>query len=217
VGGRVLLLGMQGSGKGTVARHLVTALGAVHIGAGDLLRRHVKQGGPWAEEIDTRINREGRGVDERISYGLLERSLAATSSDQLLIIDGYPRLAGQIPLLLSILGRDPTLALLLELPRPIAVSRLLWRETCETCEAPFGPESPSLRDGACDRCGGVLERRDDDTPAKIGRRHDVWQTESSAILTFFDGLGLLETIDASRPVDQVTADAVRCVERALPK
>jgi adenylate kinase len=207
---------MQGSGKGTVARHLARELGATHFGAGDLLRRHVAEGGPWAEEIDTRINREGRGVDERISYGLLEQALARMSVEQLLVLDGYPRLAAQIPLLQSILGRDPDLVLHLDVPRPLAVSRLLGRVICERCECPFGPEAPSRRQGICDRCGGALKRREDDSGLKIGRRHDAWGAESNTILTHFGELGLLGAIDASRSVDQVASDALERVV-ALPK
>lgn len=206
---------MQGSGKGTVARALVRELGAVHIGAGDLLRRHVAEEGIWAAEIDARIA-QGRGVDERISYGLLEEALGGTDHEPLLVLDGYPRLASQIPLLLRILGEPPDLVLLLDVPRPIAISRLLARETCERCDLPFGPEAPSRRAKVCDDCGGVLARREDDYALKIGRRHDAWGAESGEILSFFGRSGPLETIDASRSVDEVVADAFERVGQ-LPK
>lgn len=212
VRGRVLLLGMQGSGKGTVARGLNCELGAVHVGAGDLLRRHVAEGGEWAAEISERID-NGRGVDERISYGLLEKELGLVGQAPLLVFDGYPRLSRQIPLLLRILGEPPDLALLLDVPRPIAVTRLMARETCQDCDYPFGPEAPPREAGVCDKCGGALKRREDDLPLKIGRRHDAWGAESAEICSFFDDAGSLRRIDASRSAERVASDAVAVVEQ----
>jgi adenylate kinase len=203
---------MQGSGKGTVACELNRELGAVHVGAGDLLRSHVAEGGEWAAEISERID-NGHGVDERISYGLLKRELSRVSQEPLLVFDGYPRLSRQIPLLLRILGAAPDLALLLEVPRPIAVSRLMGRETCQGCDHPFGPEAPPRRAGFCDRCSGLLERRDDDLPLKIGRRHDAWSAESAEICSFFDDAGSLRRVDASRSKDRVASDALAIVEQ----
>jgi adenylate kinase len=203
---------MQGSGKGTVGRGLDRELGAVHVGAGDLLRRHVNEKGGWAAEIKARID-NGHGVDERISYGLLEEALADVDPDSLVVFDGYPRLSSQIPLLLRILGEPPDVALWLDVPRPIAVTRLLGRETCVQCDRPFGPEAPPRRAGACDACGGALQRREDDDPVKIGRRHDAWGAESEDILGFFDDDDRLVRVDASGSLDLVLADACEVVER----
>lgn len=205
-------MGVQGSGKGTVARGLRREFGAIHIGAGDLLRRRAAEGGEWAAEIDARLS-EGQGVDERISYGLLEQGLADVDGDSLLVLDGYPRLAPQVPLLLQVLGEPPDLVVALEVPRPIAVTRLLGRETCGNCGQTFGSEVPPCRVGACDECDGKLERRQDDSQAMIARRRDAWTTESRRILSLLTVQSPVRRVDAARAVDTVLADVCGLVEQ----
>ncbi len=210
--GRVLLLGVQGSGKGTVARGLRRELGAIHMGAGDLLRRRAAEGGEWAAEIEARLS-EGRGVDEHISYGLLEQGLTCVDGDSLLVLDGYPRLAPQVPLLLEVLGEAPNLVVALEVPRPIAVTRLMGRETCADCGQSFGSEVPPRRAGICDECDGKLERRQDDSQAMISRRRDAWTTESRRILSLLTQQSPVRRVDASGAVHEVLADVRGLVEQ----
>jgi adenylate kinase len=212
VRGRVLLLGVQGSGKGTVARGLRRELGAIHLGAGDLLRRRAAEGGEWGAEIDARLS-EGRGVDERISYGLLEQELSRLDGDSLLALDGYPRLAAQVPLLLKVLGEAPDLVVALEVSRPIAVTRLLGRETCADCGQSFGSEAPPRRAGTCDECGGKLERRQDDSQEMIARRRDAWTAESRQILSSLTQQCPVRRVDASGAVDEVLSEVRGLVEQ----
>jgi adenylate kinase len=206
----LLLLGIQGAGKGTVGRLLARDQGMAHLSAGSLLRRHVHDGGPFGEEIKAQIDR-GCGVSTEISYGLLKKALADASADRPLVLDGYPREQSEIEHLLELLGVNPTLVLHLQAPRPIAVARLLSRSACDDCDATFGPGVPPRFSGVCDDCGGKLASRKDDTPPAIRCRLDGWTRRGPRILERLREITGCTQIDSSRPIDQVMAD----VEEAL--
>jgi adenylate kinase len=192
----ILLLGIGGAGKGTLGAPLADELGGVHLSAGRLLRERVASGGRWSAEIQDRIDR-GLGVPAEISYGLLEERLGSLPEDAGLVLDGFPREIGPLPLLDRLLGGEAALALLLDLPRPIAVARLLERETCEGCGAAHGPGVPAASPGRCDRCGGALARRADDSPASLTRRVEGWSSRAPAIVDHYRGAGILVELDAS--------------------
>ncbi len=206
----ILLLGSQGAGKGTLGAILAGELGAVHLGAGDLLREQVRSGGRWATEIQDQIDR-GLGVATEISYGLLEERLGSLAEDVGVVLDGYPRDLDELPRLERLLGGEADLALLLNVPRPIAIGRLLGRETCEECSASHGPGVPARSAGRCDRCGGALVRRADDSPPAIARRLDGWSSRGPAIADHFREAGTLIELDATLEADLLARQALGLV------
>lgn len=206
----ILLLGRQGAGKGTVGAFLARELDAVHLSAGELLRARVAAGGQGALEIRAQIDR-GLAVPVETSYGLLGERLRALPRDELLILDGYPRDASELPVLGELLGGEAHLVLLLNVPTPIAVSRLLARETCECCGAGYGPGVPSGSPGVCDGCGGALAHRADDSPQALGHRLEGWASRSPAILAHFRQTESLVEIDASGPSSDVNRRALDVV------
>jgi adenylate kinase len=192
----ILLLGSQGAGKGTLGAFLAGELDAVHLSAGELLRERIAVGGRWAGEIQGQIDR-GLAVPTEISYGLLEERLRSVPEDIALVLDGFPREAAELPRLNSLLGGEADLALLLNLPRPIAVARLREREACKQCGASYGPGVPARSPARCDRCGGTLVRRADDSPRALARRLDGWSTRAPAIIAHFRAAATLIELDAS--------------------
>jgi adenylate kinase len=211
--GVVLLLGMQGAGKGTVGRWLAGRYASVtHLSAGALLRQHVREGGVHSAEIVAQID-GGDPVPPSISYGFLAERVQTVDKDHLLVLDGYPRERSQLDLLLEAIGTDPALIIHLLIPRPIAIERLRNRETCENCDATFGREVPPRSAGECDQCGGVLSRRKDDTEAAIGRRLDGWTRHGPPLLASLDAIAPRVEVDATRDIETVVSD----VTAALPE
>lgn len=100
--------------------------------------------------------------------------------------------------------------IVLEVPTPIAVERLVNRELCEACSWPYGPGWPSS-DGACTQCGGTLATRRDDTPAGIARRLETWRVHGRPIMRYYERLGVLRTVRADLPA----LDVVQAVSEAL--
>ncbi len=209
--GTVFLLGSQGAGKGTLGRILARELGTSHLSAGSLLRAHVRSGGRWADEIRRRIDR-GEAVSEEISYGLLAEAVDSHGRDSGALLDGYPRHVDQLALLRRTLGCDPRRVLLLNVPRPVAVERLLSRTTCDDCDATYGPAVPSRRAGICDECGGRLNRREDDSMASIARRLDGWGAHRDSLVAHFERQDTLRAIDASRPIAEVREQAFVAID-----
>jgi adenylate kinase len=200
----VLLLGIQGAGKGTVGQALHGDRDIAHISAGDLIREYARDCTHEAEGARDRIAR-GKGVSTNMSYGLLRQRIERLTEGTL-VLDGYPRRSEEIPLLAEILRGEPDLALLLDVPPPIAVDRLLGREVCPECGAVYGPAVPPRNRASCDRCGGRLSRRADDTPPGIVERHRTWVAERRAITRHYASLGILQTVNAARSPDLVLAE-----------
>jgi adenylate kinase len=200
--GPILILGIQGAGKSTLGRLVAESTGATHLSAGTLLRRRESAGGPWAREIASRLSR-GEGVGTEISYGLLAESIGEPPRRSPLVLDGYPRIASQISLLRDTLGCDPELAFLLNVPRPIAIHRILGREVCGSCDAAYGPGLPPRITGVCDSCKGALSPRKDDLPSAVSTRLDGWSNYSRGIIDHYKAEGTLREIDGSRPADEV--------------
>src|SRR4051794_28513149 len=111
----VLLLGEQGSGKGTLGRELSNTLGALFLSGGDLLRAEARKDTARGREVAERLA-AFEGVDIEISYGVLEDALRANSGPTPLLLDGYPRVADQIERLVGLLGGPPDCALVLHVP-----------------------------------------------------------------------------------------------------
>jgi adenylate kinase len=209
----VLLLGIQGAGKGTVGRWLASGnAGVTHLSAGALLRQHVREGGTHSVEIVAQID-GGDPVPPSISFGFLAERMRTLGKNQLLVLDGYPRERSQLDLLLETIGTNPALFIHLLIPRPIAIERLRTRKTCGDCDATFGPDVPPRSAGKCDYCHGVLARRKDDTEAAIGRRLDGWAHHGPQLLTSLDAIAPRVEIDATRDIGTVVSD----VMTALPE
>ncbi len=209
----VLLLGMQGAGKGTVGRWLASRCPSVtHLSAGALLRQHVHEGGTHSVEIVGQID-GGDPVPPSISFGFLAERVRTIDKDHLLVLDGYPRERSQLNLLIETIDTDPALVIHLHIPRPIAIERLRTRETCEDCDATFGREVPPRSAGTCDHCGGVLTRRKDDTEASIGRRLDGWAHHGPQLLAGLDAITPRVEVDATRDIETV----VSTVAATLPE
>lgn len=173
----VVLCGRRGAGKTTQGRLLEEYIGAVHVGAGTLIRGRIRSGD---QDVEHYLRESGR-VPADISYGLLEKGIARSKPGSTLVLEGFPLEASEIPLLTCIVGR-PSLVVLLELPADVAYKRVERRLTCVACDAPYGPGSPAPRTVRCGSCGGLLERREDDleTNRERATREEFFQPVGNA-------------------------------------
>ncbi len=199
----IVLLGAPGAGKGTQAQKLVEDYGFAHISTGDLLRAAVKAGTKLGVKAKSYMD-EGKLVPDKLVVDLVTERLADDDTQKGFILDGFPRNTAQAVTLdsaLSEMGRNLDAALLVDVKAEVIVKRLSSRRTCRDCgyTAPAGVDK-------CPACGGEMYQRDDDKPETIQKRLDVYETQTSPLVEYYRGKGLLKVVDGDRPVDDVYKD-----------
>ena len=199
----IVLLGAPGAGKGTQAQKLVEDYGFAHISTGDLLRAAVKAGTKLGVKAKSYMD-EGKLVPDKLVVDLVTERPADDDTLKGFILDGFPRNTAQAVTLdsaLSEMGRNLDAALLVDVKAEVIVKRLSSRRTCRDCgyTAPAGVDK-------CPACGGEMYQRDDDKPETIQKRLDVYETQTSPLVEYYRGKGLLKVVDGDRPVDDVYND-----------
>jgi adenylate kinase family enzyme len=213
---RILLLGEQGSGKGTLGRDLKKALGGEFLSAGDLLRAEARRDTPRGRQVAERLAAfEGASVED--AYAVLDEALQQIDPSRPLVLDGYPRMVDQIPRLHRVLGGEPDCALLLQVPTVVTVGRILNRLTCEACGRTYGPWIPARRADQCDRCSGRLSHREDDGMEGLQARQRFWRHHGPAIVQIYRAAGIVQEVDASPLPDIVLDQAVRRLPTGKPQ
>ncbi|HQU25769.1 MAG TPA: adenylate kinase [Acidimicrobiales bacterium] len=207
----VVLLGKQGAGKGTQSELLCARHGLVHLSTGDILRAAVRAGSDLGHEV-SRVLEAGELVSDDLVNRLVEERLAAPDAAAGAVFDGYPRTRGQAEALDAILAPEAIgVCVLVELPDGLVVERLSARRVCEGCGTTYTATDPSAVSGVCERCGGRVVQRADDTPEAIGARLAAYDRDTRPLIDFYDARGLLVAVDGDRSVEEVSAS----IEAAL--
>lgn len=202
----LILFGPPGSGKGTQAERLREHRGLRHISTGDLLREAVANGTDLGKRVKG-ILASGQLVSDDIILALM-RDVVASVREQGWLLDGFPRTVGQAEGLdaqLEELGQTIGAIVVLNVRREAVIERLSGRRTCTQCKTVFHVHiNPPRVDGICDRCGGTLVQREDDRPATIEKRLDVYQAQTQPILAHYRGKVAIHEVNGELPVDEVT-------------
>ena len=178
-----IIFGAPGSGKGTYSSRLQSKLGIDVIAMGDIFRENLKAGTPLGKKVKNYVQK-GLLVPDDIVIDVLKHHLAKVPKESGFILDGYPRTIDQAKTLEHIAKID--VILLQMVPDWIIVERLSSRRICKSCGAVYNIRflKPKV-DGFCDKCGGPLYQRSDDTPEVIGRRLQVYQEQTSPLLKHY--------------------------------
>ena len=219
----VILIGPQGSGKGTQAARIAPLFRLVHVATGDLFRQLMMRDDELAREVRSYYDRGALVPDELTLRVLLARldELEREQGDQLrgALLDGYPRNLAQAKALDRVLTeRGDIIAAVVHLavPREVLIERLSGRLICQTCGATYHARfSPPRVAGICDRCGGALMQRSDDTPETIARRLETYEQQTAPLLDYYRARNLVIDIDGNRPIDAVTQDLLVALESRL--
>ena len=199
----IVLLGAPGAGKGTQAQKLVAEYGLAHISTGDLLRAAVKAQSELGVKAKEYMD-AGQLVPDQLVIDLVKERLSADDAKAGFILDGFPRNSAQAVTLdseLQNMGLKLDAALLVAVEPEVIVERLSSRRTCKECgyTAPAGTE-------ICPNCSGEMYQRDDDKPETIRKRLDVYENQTSPLIEYYKGHGILKEVNGDRPVDEVFAD-----------
>jgi adenylate kinase len=217
----VILMGAQGAGKGTQAERIAPKYRLAHLSTGELFRAAVANGTELGVLAKGYLDR-GELVPDDVTIGIVDNKLQeiATGRPELqgALFDGFPRTATQAEGLDQALARrDERIGAVVEIfvPRAKLVSRLSGRRVCKNCGATYHVEfNPPARDGICDRCGGALIQRPDDTPEAIERRLETYFAQTEPLLAYYEARGLLTRVDGDRPIDEVTDGIASAIDAA---
>jgi adenylate kinase len=203
---RLLLIGAPGAGKGTQATRIADHFGVVHISSGDLLREHVAKQTAIGRAAKEYMDRGDLVPDELICEVIADR-FDSGEADNGFLLDGFPRTVGQAEMLDTLLeSRDRRLtgALLIEAPDEEVIRRLSGRRICTKNGHLYHVDfDPPKHEGVCDQDGSRLIQRDDDKPETVKHRLDVYHEQTSPLIDWYEGRGLLRRFDGTRSPEEV--------------
>jgi adenylate kinase len=194
----IIILGPQGSGKGTQAKLIAEKKKWPHISTGDIFRDNIKRGTKLGKMAKSIMDKGGLVPDD-VTVAIIKDRLAKDDCRRGYVLDGFPRNLKQAKALENIAKID--MALLIDLPDSVAVNRISGRRTCGSCGAIYAVSGTSKKD--CDKCGGKLLIRDDDRPAAIKKRLATYHELTEPVIAFYGKQGKLTRIDGKPPVPEV--------------
>jgi adenylate kinase len=212
----IVLLGCPGSGKGTQANVLCSKFGWAHLSTGNLFRAEAAAKSALGLKAADYMRR-GLLVPDPIVVEVVAAKLASLPGGWLL--DGFPRTldqARELDAYLDRARRRVDVVLNLAMPIESVVMRMTGRRSCVSCKEVFNVVSrPPRTEGRCDACSGELVQREDDAEATVRKRLQVYEALTQPLESYYRAEGLLEGIDASKPVEEVARDIENVIGRRL--
>jgi adenylate kinase len=224
----VILMGPQGSGKGTQSERVRARLNLGSIATGELFRAAIKGGTALGRKIQAVYDR-GELVPDDLTVALVEERLDQLGQERFrgaridgALYDGFPRTIAQADALsraLAARGEELTAVIAIDVPRETLIERLAGRRVCSGCGRVYNILSdPPAVDGVCNVCGGGVIQRADDTPEAVAKRLDLYEQETAPLVDRYEAQGLVERVDGNRPIADVTESIVAAIQSrmALP-
>ena len=198
---KYVIMGVQGSGKGTQAELLCKDLGLVHISVGDIFRWHVQRHTKLGAQV-RRTMHAGELVGDDMVESVVRDRLDQHDWNFGFVIDGFPRNGRQAEFFMESYDIDGVIHL--ELPDDEVRRRVLSRRLCPHCGMDYNliADRPEV-DGRCDICGTELITRADDTPEALAARLSDYHEKTRPVLELFGRKEVVHDIDARPAADEV--------------
>ncbi|MEY4723451.1 MAG: hypothetical protein RLZZ324_964 [Candidatus Parcubacteria bacterium] len=213
----VILIGPQGSGKGTQSDLLSLKLHVPHVALGSQLRAEVAKKSALGQQVASVMASGGIVPDEIVNRIIAER-LAHLDAANGAILDGFPRTLGQADELENIyrgLNRELTDVVYLRVSDEEAIRRLSGRRVCTdaSCDTNYHLQfqPPRVAD-VCDKCGSPLKQREDDVPEAIMRRLAIYHDDTTPLIELYRGQGLLREVDGEKPIGEVATQILAAMK-----
>jgi len=205
----LILMGPPGAGKGTQAERIVEEFLIPHISTGDAFRAAMKQGTALGLKAKEYVD-AGLLVPDEVTIGIVKERLQEDDCKKGFMLDGFPRTISQADALEEILASMQSKidhVINLKVDRGLLLARLTGRRICRSCGATYHELfNPPAKQGVCDKCGGELYQRSDDTEEKVGTRLDEYMNKTAPLLEYYARKGLLRELNGERDIDEVTAE-----------
>ena len=213
---KIILMGPPGAGKGTQAEKLVDLYQIPHISTGDMFRKAQKDGTELGLKAKSYMD-QGQLVPDEVTVGIVKERLAEVDCKEGFLLDGFPRTVQQadaLDIILAELDMALDCVVNIEVDKAFLVDRLTGRRVCRTCGATYhiANKAPKV-EGVCDKCGGELYQRGDDTIETVSNRLDVYAAQTAPLIDYYKSKGIMSSIDGSKSMEDVLADIRSALEK----
>ena len=214
---RLAFLGPPGAGKGTQARELAREWGVPHLATGDMLREALAAGTRLGLEAKRYMD-QGALVPDEVIVGLMRERLAKPDAATGFIVDGFPRTIAQAEALAQLLkdtGQHLGVVVFFDVSEQELLRRLTGRRICRRCQSTYHVVSaPPKTPNVCDKCGGALDQRDDDSEATVRNRLAVYLRQTSPLLDYYRERDLLVSVPGEGAIGAIRTAIRRATEAA---
>ncbi len=201
----LIFLGAPGAGKGTLAQILCENETLAHISTGDILRAEIAKGSELGKKAKHYVTTGGLVPDEIVAEMVASR-LTQPDCKPGFALDGFPRTIPQAELLdkaLAKIAKKIDAVVYFHAGEELLISRLTARLTCRKCGSNFNKiYSPPAKEGVCDRCGGELYQRPDDSLETAKSRLKLYNEQTAPLIPYYRSKGMLSQLDASMSKDK---------------
>jgi len=194
------MLGPPGAGKGTQAERLAKVRALPKISTGDILREAVQAGTDLG--LAAKVTMEaGNLIGDDVMIGIVLERLDRDDARPGFVLDGFPRTVVQAAALDGMVdGRGPLVVLDIVVPEEVLVRRLATRRICSRC----GVNAAVEWTGDCQKCGGPLVARIDDSVDIVRERLKIYQRQTKPLVDYYSTRSTFRSIDGNQPPDTVT-------------
>lgn len=203
---KIIMLGVPGAGKGTQAKKLAEKYGIPHISTGDIFRSNIKNSTDLGKKAKSYMD-SGQLVPDELTIGLVVDRLQNADCGNGYILDGFPRTipqAQQFDDVLKELNQQIDSAINIEVPDEIIIDRMSGRRACPGCGATYHIHyNPTMTENKCDRCGSEIILRDDDQPATVRKRLDVYHEQTQPLIEYYMAKEKLVEIDGTKEIEEI--------------
>ena len=211
---RLIIMGAPGAGKGTQAAFISEEYKIPQISTGDMFRAAVKSGTELGKAAKTCMD-AGKLVPDEITIGIVRERLSKSDCANGFILDGFPRTVEQADALgkiLSEMGQQLSCVLNIHVPSEDLIERAIGRRICRSCGATYHVKfNAPAKENICDKCGGELYQRADDTAETMSNRLSVYESSTRPLIDYYKKQKIYVEIDGRQPIADVTAAIARAL------
>ena len=212
----IVLLGPPGAGKGTQAQVISSEMNLAHISSGDLFRENLKNQTELGKMAQGYMNR-GELVPDDVTIAMVRDRLSRPDCNDGALLDGFPRTPAQATALADMLASmDAKVSSVpyISVPADVLIERLGGRWTCPVCGKVYHEKfNPPRTAGVCDVDGAKLIQRDDDKAETVERRIRVYMDQTSPLIEYYRGKGLLVEVDGTKSIDDVSKEILTAIKK----
>lgn len=208
---RAILLGPPGAGKGTQAETIVNEFKVPHVSTGDMFRKNIKEETELGKKVKAYLDK-GMLVPDELTVEIVKDRLLQDDCKNGFLLDGFPRTLEQADALdkvLSEMGTKLDKVINIQVDPKLLVDRAVGRRICKDCGQTYHLifNKPS-KEGICDKCGGELYQRKDDTEETVANRINVYQEQTQPLIEYYTKKGIILDINGEQPIDKVGSDII---------